>query len=179
MVAAVRWDASQRELRFARRVVLPVASAVVVMTLAVVALILWTGAQQDRMAIAAGRKLAAGALAARAADIARQANDYAYWDEAFEKLHERFDGDWADANLGAWLNDSFGIDLSFVVTPDGRTRYAMVDGERSEITLTDRLGEEVAELLAASRAGPIGGAPATGIVRVGDVLALAAVASVR
>lgn len=68
--------ASEREMRFARRVALPVAAALVTVTLGVIGLILWVGAQQDRMAIEAGRTLAEGALAARTADVARQARDY-------------------------------------------------------------------------------------------------------
>ncbi len=171
--------ASERELRFARRVMFPVASAVVVMTLAVVGLILWTADQQDRLSLDSERKLAVGALTARVGNVARQTLDYAEWDEAYRSLHERFDAGWARINVGPALHHSFGLDFSFVIAPDGTTRYAMRDGDTVDRRVDDELGAGIAELIMASRAAPITDPPRAGLVRTGDGLAVAAVAGVR
>lgn len=61
--------------------------------------------------------------------LARLTSDYAFWDEAVDELAGDPDPRWADANIGSYLAEHFGIDASYVVSPEGRVVLAFLDGE--------------------------------------------------
>ena len=44
--------------------------------------------------------------------LANEARDYGWWDDAVRHLAIRIDADWADANVGRYIHDSFGYEAS-------------------------------------------------------------------
>ncbi|WP_164549107.1 sensor domain-containing diguanylate cyclase [Amphritea opalescens] len=68
--------------------------------------------------------------------------EYSYWDEAHQKLIVEPDEDWAKDNLGAYLQETYGIDLVWAFTSDMQPVMTLTDGEQvmisaSELQLSD------------------------------------------
>ncbi len=55
--------------------------------------------------------------------------EYAYWDEAHQKLIKQLDREWADSNIGAYMADNLSIRLSIAVRGDDTEAVAFLDGE--------------------------------------------------
>jgi diguanylate cyclase (GGDEF)-like protein len=124
-------QASAADRRFRLHVALPIASLMVVVLALAIAVLAWAAREQDRYAIAGAQRVVQGVIDSRKDLLAKRVLDYADWNDAFERLHVRLDPDWADANIGAWLFDAAGIDMSLVVAPDGRVAYATTAGTRA------------------------------------------------
>lgn len=71
------------------------------------------------------------ALSLRQVNIRNHLKDYAEWGDAYEHLHKKIDQDWAwdKQNLGRSLYDNFGYEGIFVLSPEGSTRYSVLDGK--------------------------------------------------
>ncbi|SFT58807.1 PAS domain S-box-containing protein/diguanylate cyclase (GGDEF) domain-containing protein [Kosakonia arachidis] len=69
-------------------------------------------------------------LFTREENIRNQLKDYAEWGGAYKHLHTTIDLAWAwdKQNLGKSLYDNFGYEGVFVLSPEGRTRYSVLDG---------------------------------------------------
>lgn len=57
--------------------------------------------------------------------------DYAGWGEAYKNLHRKINITWAwqNQNLGASIFQNFSYEGVFVVSPDGETRYSVLNGQ--------------------------------------------------
>lgn len=110
----------------------------------------------DREALQRTTKAVETALASRRLALERTIVDYAAWGEAYRHLNASTDLDWAytRGNLGASLYADFEIDGVLVVDPDGRTTYAVMDGELSDVSLDAVLGDAGAELVQQARSAP-------------------------
>src|SRR4051794_40098504 len=117
--------------RFGRRVILPVAALVGGAIFLVLGVVTFTSARQDALALDASTRLAQTALSVKQHEIGRNLKDYAVWEDAYKNLSLQLDLDWAatDGNVGANVYNSLGYDMAFVVTPDGRTVYAVLEGK--------------------------------------------------
>lgn len=82
-------------------------------------LIAWRAAEQEDALWAADRRAAAAAAwSAQQRDLGKTIVDYAYWDEAAERLAAR-DVAWAQENLGASTYETFGWSLTAALAADG------------------------------------------------------------
>ena len=64
--------------------------------------------------------------------IRQTVKDYSWWTDAFENLTVHFSEDWAHTNIGLYLRDPHGINLSFIMGSGDRTLYGQIDGKRVE-----------------------------------------------
>ncbi|MBL5836909.1 bifunctional diguanylate cyclase/phosphodiesterase [Enterobacter asburiae] len=71
------------------------------------------------------------ALDTRQESMRSHLKDNAEWGDAYKHLHLNTDVHWAwdKQNLGKSLYDNFGYEGVFVLSPEGSTRYSMVDGK--------------------------------------------------
>ncbi|MGH6913080.1 MAG: bifunctional diguanylate cyclase/phosphodiesterase, partial [Geminicoccales bacterium] len=64
-----------------------------------------------------------------------------------------FDLAWADSNVGRYIHDTFGYDVTFLIGRDDRTRYATFEGERRTADAFE-LAPGLEDLVAAARLIP-------------------------
>ncbi len=149
----------------------------------ILALVVIAAQSQNRLALEAGRHLAGSALRVEAEQIGGYVRDYAFWNDAVTHLVESFDVPWADDNVGAWANDSLGMDVTLVVDGSDNPVFGTVDGEPQDAGLPSRISDELAVLIAAARtaAGAPGAVPgsATSYLEVDGTPAIAAAAVVK
>lgn len=84
--------------------------------------------QIDKSADKQYREFIQASIAQQAKVVGTLAMDYAWWDEAIIKLVESPDRDWADNNIGSYMNEKFGISMSFVLGRDDQIISAFKDG---------------------------------------------------
>lgn len=89
----------------------------------------------------------------RRQDLMKNIRDYAFWGEAWNHLHLKVDTNWAfeQQNLGPGLYSEFHYEGVFVVDGEGRTRYAVINGELSDRPLESWLGMQAAPLIGRAR----------------------------
>ena len=98
--------------------------------LAVVAFVSYSAARQTQDAQQQSTRAMRGAIGMKVEEIARTAQDYAWWNDAVHHLDLDFDLAWADGNVGRYIYETFGYDVTLVIGRDDRTRYTTIDGER-------------------------------------------------
>ncbi len=91
-----------------------------------------------------GRLLLRKAMEHREESMRSRVADYADWGEAYKNLHVNLNTRWAwdEQNMGSSLYQSFNYEGIFVVADDGTTRYSVINGERSQKTLSAWLGTD-------------------------------------
>jgi diguanylate cyclase (GGDEF)-like protein len=134
--------------------------------------------QETRVTREHEARLAESAVAVRRRQMESTVLDYGAWDDAVDRLATRLDPAWADANIGAWTFQSLGFDMAFVIAPDGSTRYASIDGKRSDRPVNAALTAGFGALVASQRAGERDSA-ASGLVLADGLPAIVAVAPIR
>ena len=139
--------------RFGRQVALPVAALVAAAMLAVVVFVAYSAARQSRDAQEQATRTVRHALETKLEEVARTTQDYAWWNDAVRHLDRDFDVHWADSNVGRYIHDTFGYDVSFVIGRDDRTLYATFGGER-RIADAFQLAPGLEQLVARARAIP-------------------------
>lgn len=93
------------------------------------------------------------ALKTRQANLQQSIADYAFWGDAYRNLHASVDVDWAYTrrNVGATLYENFGYDGVFVVAPDERTVYSVIQGKLQPMQLQQWVQGDVSGLLEQAR----------------------------
>ena len=69
-----------------------------------------------------------------------------YWDEAHANLIQSVDTEWAEGNIGPYLLDSYGLNLSLAATANLEPTLAYVDGELAEISAADLFESQISGL---------------------------------
>ncbi|HEX6014416.1 MAG TPA: diguanylate cyclase, partial [Geminicoccaceae bacterium] len=110
-------------------------------------------AKQDALAREAEERAVALAQRSLARAMSNNARDLAYWDDAVRFLALSVDETWADGNVGPYLFEAFGYELSLVVDGSDRVIYGHLDGERDTAGAAAILGTAAPELAAAARVG--------------------------
>jgi diguanylate cyclase (GGDEF)-like protein len=93
-------------------------------------------------------------------------------------MHFHHDQDWAIENVGNWATDTLQFEMTFIVDPQGVTRFAMVDGKVTAIPIKSFLGDGLDSLLDGVKASPLGDAE-TGVVRADGGVAMVGAAAVH
>jgi sensor domain CHASE-containing protein len=122
---------------------------------------------QDRVAVQASRHFARSILAGVERGLAKTAAEYGYWDQAVENLVTAFDPDWADVNIGAYLNENLEISSTFVLDANRQLLYGAINGERREEDPFKLYSGGLDLLVDRALAGPtnVPPTPATGFIR--------------
>lgn len=131
---------------------------------------------QDRLAEETEIRAVRNEIARLTQQVERVVLDYSYWDQAVENLVETFNPEWTADNLGSYLSDVHGIDVSYVLDPDNRVTYAFAPGAPATVEPFIRFSGGLDVLVKQARqskpdAPPV---PATGFLRDGNTLHIAA-----
>ena len=129
MTAARFQTARHQTYRFARQVALPVLTLLAAAMLAVVAFVSYSAARQTEDAQEQSTRAIRRAIGTKAEEIARTAQDYAWWNATVRHLDLDFDLAWADNNVGRYIHETFDYDVTIIIGRDDRTRYMTIDGE--------------------------------------------------
>jgi diguanylate cyclase (GGDEF)-like protein/PAS domain S-box-containing protein len=158
---------------FARRIIIPLAGAIFGAIFMVVGFVIFTALEQNRLEVESSTKLAETALAVNKRQIARALKDYAVWEDAYRYLHEDLDLEWAatDGNVGANIYEGLGYEMAFVIDPEGRTVYAVLEGVPQEADAHALIPEGLEELIRAGVDAPL---PAVGVLQSDTGLILVA-----
>ncbi|WP_062114405.1 diguanylate cyclase domain-containing protein [Aureimonas sp. AU40] len=166
-------SAYESHRRALTRATAPVAVLVACLLAALLAGIVLVAGQQTRQADETNSRRVAEALKAEKIHLAQNTVDYATWEDVGQRVVKAGDKAWAEANLGLTLLKTFGIDLAFVIQPNGRTAYAFRDGFLTELPAEAIMGEGWSPLLDAARRAPVG-QPVLGFLLADRKLAIAA-----
>lgn len=131
---------------------------------------------QDRIAAEAESRAVHNEIERLRHQVERVVLDYSYWDQAVDNLVDNFDPAWTADNLGSYLSDVHGIDVSYVLDPDNRVTYAYAPGATGTIDPFMRFSGGLDVLIRRAReampdAPPV---PAVGFLRDGNTLHIAA-----
>lgn len=161
---------------FMRQVVQPIV-IVLALVAAVAALALWWTTSESNQ-VALDRQVASTrlALARSSEQLAYEQQSIATWEQLIDQsTRPAPDQAWLDVEIGAWLADVFGHDMSFILGPRDEPLYAYGAGQlRPSLQDFDPVRTELAPLIAAARAG--GERPASSLLRPDTVHAADAVA---
>ncbi|WP_416356548.1 EAL domain-containing protein [Aureimonas phyllosphaerae] len=157
-------------------------AALVAMLLAVgvlvVAFVLFNARDQDRLAVAASKKLAETALQVKQREIARNLKDYTERADVRAYLAQRSAGAAPPAGsiLGPNIFASLGYEMAFVISPDLITRDAMIDGRNVSVDAFAVVSEGLRHLVKRAAAHSH---PAVGLLRANDDVLLVAVGAME
>ena len=138
---------------FARRTLPAIAGLLLLALLASAVVLVQIAHSQDRQALAQSLFYADKALEARRASLLRSITDNAFWGDAYQHLSERVDTGWAfeSQNLGPSLYETFDYEGVLVVSPNGTTSYAVIDGQLRELDARQWLQGDLDSLIAQAR----------------------------
>jgi signal transduction histidine kinase len=169
-------------LRPARATTLPIVGLIVAMA-ATIGILLWFSARAvDRQYAedaSARTKLVLANLRSAASTVAL---DYAWWDEAFEKIHVRYDPDWADSTFAqsTVLGPDKTVDGVVLLGPGDEILFAKWQGETvdpASLSLTGGIEQLAAAARAATGDQTTGPAPQAGYVSRNGQIAIAGAAA--
>ncbi len=160
-----------------RQVLVPIV-ALVALVMATLIGLLWLGAErQDRIARERSIEIVDRIIQDTLERMTRDVKDYAWWNDSVHALVLDLDPDWADRNVGAYIYDAFGFDLSFVLDGGGRTRYASISGQRTEADAFAYLRRGLDHLIARTteQSAPWDPVPAAGLLSSNGQIVVAGV----
>ena len=138
---------------FTRRTLLVLGCMLATVLLTTVVVIITIAVQQNKTVLAQEKFLLRNAWQERQQSILTDIRDYAFWGEAWSHLHLQVDKDWAfdQQNLGPGLYSEYHYEGVFVVDGSGRTRYAVINGQLSDMPLEQWLGKQAAVMVQQAR----------------------------
>ncbi|RPE03516.1 EAL domain-containing protein [Candidatus Pantoea deserta] len=141
--------AEDRTLRITRRSLRVLSLLLTGVLLLSVLMTIVIAQRQNREATEHDRQLLRQTWLARQESMLTDVRDYAFWGEAWRNLHVTLNKSWAwdQENLGPELYKEYHYDGVFVVDGQGRTRYALIDGRLSKLSLESWLGPQRAARL--------------------------------
>ncbi len=94
--------------------------------------------------------------------------EYTYWDQAYQNLIIQPDAEWADLNIGSYMAENLGMDLTLAVTGAGKPTFSFMDGKPANLPLKKLLDAGLQRLLDESRKGSgTKPSPVSGYIRIG------------
>lgn len=101
------------------------------------------------------RHLAATALQLEQERIATLASEYAWWDEAIERLFPAADPSWIEANIGGHVQSNRAVDLTVVVSRSGAIHVGYRDGKFADINPDFLRDPDIQTLILEARRSPM------------------------
>ncbi len=134
---------------FTRRTLLVLGGMLAAVLLTTAVLIIAIAIRQNSTALAQEKFLLRNAWQDRQQSILTDIRDYAFWGEAWNHLHLQVDKEWAfiEQNFGPGLYSEYHYEGVFVVDGKGRTRYAVVNGQLSEMPVETWLGKQSSQII--------------------------------
>jgi len=142
-----------------------------------IGVLMWTAADsQDRLAADKSIALLYNLMNERRQQLGQLVRDYSWWDDAAVNLALSPNVEWATANIGPYLTNSFGVTSSIVLDPADRQSLAFVEGvAATDQHIVEKIEGGIGRLAAEARKAPTDApAAATGFVRIDGELYVAA-----
>lgn len=111
---------------FLLKTALPILAAALLLVAVVIAFVVWSASETDRVAIARQERLVHVIVGQLRSGIAHDQESVTVWDDSVRAVQER-NLEWMDANLGSWMQTYFGHDGAFVLTAERVPLYAFID----------------------------------------------------
>jgi diguanylate cyclase (GGDEF)-like protein len=108
-----------------RRITLNLVAGIVVTVATVLVTVSWMAHKHDEQAALGTETMVSGGVQAMSRRLAQLANDYGWWEEAYE-AYMRGDTEWVDANMGTGITDTYIADLLVIVSPQGSIDHGWV-----------------------------------------------------
>lgn len=145
----------------------------------ILALLYFTTSSQDKMEAARETRALSAGLDTGIEMVRRDLQDYAMWDDAVRHIARRFDADWIDDNVTAYLGRTQGYDHVFIVAPDNSTPYAFSKGQVTQADAGATLGPAFMQSIDAVRRMDTGKSPSiSGFTQQGNHLYIYSIAAV-
>ncbi len=139
-----------------RHIIIPIAGLVGFALLMVVGFVWFSAHTQDQAERHASVEAISDFVQVRAKQVGKVAKDYAWWNDSVAYLELEPDREWADLNVGGYVYDTHGYEVSLVVSPSNELSYAALEGESladpRELLATFDPG--LRSMIAAARATP-------------------------
>lgn len=119
------------------RITLNLVAGIVITVLSVLVTISWMAYKHNQQAATGTQTMVDGGLKAMGKRLAQLANDYGWWEEAYD-AYVRKDEEWIDANVGTGITDTNIADLLVIISPAGKVDHQW---------LTDSTTDTVAEIV--------------------------------
>jgi diguanylate cyclase (GGDEF)-like protein len=109
--------------------------------------------EQNQIALASSRSLAASAVRSHLEMLGRVTRDSAVWDEAYRNLSLDFNASWADGAFGVsvWNDLAAKLQGAFLVDGYDRTRFGVWNGRQSNKPIHAHLGTSVRAMIDEAR----------------------------
>ncbi|MEH6405507.1 MAG: ATP-binding protein [Sneathiella sp.] len=121
--------------------------------LSISALVFFSIHTQNQNSIQSSIHLADAVLKGQNRDLATLIRDYSFWDQAVENIVKKPNLDWADLNIGLYLNEAEGITSSYALDANDAPIYAQIDGIRQQDNPLSRFSGGLEILLERARSG--------------------------
>ncbi len=148
--------------------------------MAMLAAFVWYSAvQQDEIAAEHSVSAARTIIQEELDRIGTVAKDFSWRNDAVRHLDIAFSANWATSNLGYYVHDKHGYDISIVIARDGTTVFSQIDGRRSTLQANDMLEGGLAKMIDEARRAPWRNPEAiTGLLSMGQSIALVGISAV-
>ncbi len=145
----------QLNWRFTMRVLLPVvASTTAALVLAGLALV-WAVRESDQLSIERQQRMTERSIRAFVGELAKQQEMVAVWNDTVRQVSARpLDEKWLEANIGGWLNRTFGQDQVFILDPRNKPMDATIGGVRVPPSEFEKARPDLESLIAGLRGEP-------------------------
>lgn len=120
-------------------------AGILITVVTVLATILWMAGQEDEQAARSTETMVAGGVAAMERRIQALANDYSWWEEAYD-AYVREDREWIEANVGTGITDTYIADFLVIISPQGSLEYGWITDESSDTVESIATPEVIAAL---------------------------------
>ena len=148
--------------------------------MAMLAAFVWYSAvQQDEIAAEHSVSAARAIIQEELDRIGTVTKDFSWRNDAVRHLDIAFSANWATSNLGYYVHDKHGYDISMVIDRDGTTVFSQIDGRRSTLQANDVLEGGLAKMIDDARRAPWRNPEAiTGLLSMGQSIALVGISAV-
>ncbi len=113
------------------RITLNLVAGIVITVLTVVITISWMATKHNQQAAQGTQTMVDGGLKAMGKRLAQLANDYGWWEEAYD-AYVRKDEEWIDANVGTGITDTDIADLLVIISPKGEVDHQWITEDTSD-----------------------------------------------
>ena len=142
-----------------RRLAMPVWGVLLVSVLTFAGLVYLITQGQDRVAVTSTRQVAAGVMENLKSGLEKLSFETAYWNEAVEHLVLQPDAAWAQENITSYLFETYGVQRSFVIGPDGDTIFLSMEDSLTSASDAGSPSPALHALIARSLGTPEGSEP--------------------
>lgn len=108
-----------------RRITLNLVAGIAITVATVLTTVSWMAHKHDEQAALGTETMVSGGVQAMSRRLAQLANDYGWWEEAYD-AYVRGDDEWVDANMGTGITETYIADLLVIVSPDGAIDHGWI-----------------------------------------------------